>query len=116
MLRPMIATATAWIVVVLHVLFGLAESVGWDRMARRFGYTKEQTDTTRTLALNQGAYNAGIAAVLGWALVAGQDGAVVALLAFIVAMAIVGAASVRWTIFVIQGVPALVALGAALLS
>jgi len=108
----MIATVIAWIVVVLHVLFGLAESVGWDQMARRFGYTKEQTDTTRSLALNQGAYNAGVAAVLGWALVTGQGATVIALLAFVVAMAIVGAASVRWTIFVIQGVPALLALAA----
>ena len=58
----MLAAIPAWIVVVLHVLFGLAESVGWDKMARQFGYNREQTETTRILATNQGAYNAGIAA------------------------------------------------------
>ncbi|MCB9765666.1 MAG: DUF1304 domain-containing protein [Alphaproteobacteria bacterium] len=110
----MLATVFAWIVVVLHVLFGLMESVGWSQMARRFGYSKEATETTRRLALNQGAYNAGLACVLGWALVTGQAATVVAMLAYVVAMALVGALSVRWTIFVIQGVPAVVALAATL--
>ncbi|MCB9592131.1 MAG: DUF1304 family protein [Sandaracinaceae bacterium] len=110
-----VATVTGWIVVALHVLFGLAESVGWNQMARRFGYDKEKTETTRSLALNQGAYNAGLAAVLGWALATGQTATVIAMLAYVVAMAVVGAVSVRWTIFVIQGVPATLALVAALL-
>lgn len=108
----MFATVMTWIVIVLHYVFGLAESVGWSQMARRFGYSKEATEITRRLALNQGAYNAGVATVLAWALVTGQGATVVALLAFIVAMAFVGAASVRWTILVLQGIPALVALAA----
>ncbi|MCB9793735.1 MAG: DUF1304 family protein [Alphaproteobacteria bacterium] len=112
----MIATVFAWIVVVLHVLFGVMESAGWSQMARRFGYNKEATETTRSLALNQGAYNAGLAAVLAWALVTGQAATVVAMLAYVVAMAVVGAVSVRWTIFLIQGVPALVALGLTLMG
>ncbi len=112
----MIATVTAWIVVALHLLFGLAESVGWDQMARRFGYNKEKTEITRSLALNQGAYNAGLASVLAWALLTGQGATVVAMLVYVVAMAIVGAVSVRWTIFVVQGVPAVIALAAALLG
>ncbi|MCA9490362.1 MAG: DUF1304 domain-containing protein [Myxococcales bacterium] len=111
-----VATVTGWIVVALHVLFGLAESVGWNQMARRFGYDKEKTETTRSLALNQGAYNAGLAAVLAWALVTGQAATVVAMLAYVFAMAVVGAVSVRWTIFLIQGVPALVALGLTLMG
>ena len=63
-----------------------------------------------TLALNQGAYNAGVAVVLAWALATGRTDTAAALLVFVVAMAAVGAASVRWTIFVVQGVPALLAL------
>ncbi|TNE86404.1 MAG: DUF1304 family protein [Deltaproteobacteria bacterium] len=112
----MFATAAAWMVVVLHVLFGLAESVGWSQMARRFGYSREATETTRMLALNQGAYNAGLAAVLGWALATGQSATVVAMLVYVVAMAVVGAVSARWTIFVIQGLPALLALALTLLG
>jgi putative membrane protein len=109
----MLATVTAWIVVALHLLFALAETVGWTKMARNFGYTKEQTETTRMLALNQGFYNAGLAAVLGWALVTGHAATASAMLLYVVAMAIVGALSARWTIFVVQGVPALIALAAA---
>jgi putative membrane protein len=112
----MMAAAAAWVVVALHIVFGLAESVGWSGMARRFGFDKQATETTRSLALNQGAYNAGIAVVMGWALVAGQDATVFALLLFIVAMAVVGAATVRWTIFVLQGVPALLALALRMLG
>ena len=106
----------AWIVVALHIAFAAAESVGWKGMARRFGYTREQTRTTRALALNQGAYNAGLAGVLGWALVTGQQATVVAMLVYVVAMAVVGAISVRWTIFVVQGVPAVVALALTLMG
>lgn len=106
----MFATITAWIVVALHLAFALFESVGWTAMARRFGYSPEATETTRRLALNQGAYNGGLAAVLGWALVAGHGPTATAMLIYVVAMAIVGALSVRWTIFVVQGVPAVVAL------
>ena len=112
----MLAAVTAWIVVGLHLLFALAETVGWKGMARRFGYSKAQTETTKMLALNQGFYNAGLACVLGWAIATGHDATVIAMLIYVVAMAVVGAVSARWTIFVIQGVPALVALAAAFLT
>ncbi|MGE0786183.1 MAG: DUF1304 domain-containing protein [Sandaracinaceae bacterium] len=112
----MIAIAATCLVILLHYSFGLAESVGWTQMARRFGYDADATEKTRKLALNQGAYNAGVATVLGWALWAGQPGTVLALLVFIVAMAIVGAVTVRWTIFVLQGVPAVLAIVATLLG
>lgn len=112
----MFGLISAWIVAALHVLFGLAETVGWTQMARRFGYGKEKTETTRSLALNQGAYNIGLASVLGWALATGHDATVVAMLFYVVGMSVVGGITVRWTIFVVQGVPALVALAAALLG
>lgn len=106
----MLATIPAWTVVALHVLFGLAESVGWSGMARRFGYDREETEITRALALNQGAYNAGLAGMLAWALVTGRTDTAMAMLVYVLVMGIVGAVSVRWTIFVVQGVPAVVAL------
>jgi len=106
----MLATIPAWTVVALHVLFGLAESVGWSGMARRFGYDREKTEITRALALNQGAYNAGLAGMLAWALVTGRTDTAMAMLVYVLVMGIVGAVSVRWTIFVVQGVPAVVAL------
>ena len=106
----MMATVMCWIVAALHVVFGLAETVGWSAMAARFGYSKERTEATRPLALNQGFYNIGVAALLAWALLTGQPATVFALLIFIVAMSLVGAFSVRWTLFVLQGVPAIAAL------
>jgi putative membrane protein len=112
----MLATVTTWIVIVLHVAFALGESVGWSQMSRRFGYSREATETTRTLALNQGAYNAGLAGMLAWALITGQASTVVALLIYVIAMAVVGALSVRWTLFVFQGIPATIALAATLLA
>lgn len=108
----MLATIPAWTVVALHLLFGLAESVGWSGMARRFGYDREKTEITRALALNQGAYNAGLAGVLAWALVTGRTDTAIAMLVYVLLMAIVGAVSVRWSIFVVQGLPAVIALAA----
>lgn len=108
----MLAAIATWVVVALHVAFALAETVGWRGMAKRFGYSREHAEVTRPLALNQGAYNAGVAALLAWAQLAAQPATVLALLVFVVAMSIVGAVSVRWTIFVAQGVPALLAIAA----
>ena len=98
------------IVALLHFMFLYTESIGWPKMARRFGYTKEETKITQLLATNQGAYNGGFAVLLLWALYSGHAPTVGALLMFIIAMSVVGAATVRWTIFVIQGVPAILAL------
>jgi len=106
----------AWLVVGLHVLFGLAETVGWSAMAARFGYDPYRTEITRPLALNQGAYNLGLATVLGWALATGRTQTAVAMLAYVVAMGVVGAVSVRWTIFLVQGVPAVIAIIALMLA
>lgn len=103
------SVALAWLVVVLHLIFGFAESVGWSQMARRFGYNAAATEQTRALALNQGAYNAGIAGLLAWTLTTGRFDAAVGILVFIVAMGLVGGATVRWTIAVVQSVPALLA-------
>ncbi len=112
----MVATTFVVIVAVLHVLFAAGESVGWNGMAARFGYSTEKIEHTRKLALNQGAYNLGVAAMLGVGLATDNPAMVQTLLWFIVAMSIVGGASVRWTIFAVQGVPALVALGLTMAS
>lgn len=109
-------TLPTWLVVALHVVFGLLEAVGWTGMARRLGYDPEQTEATRVLALNQGAYNLGVAALLAWALATGQTATVAALLVFVVAMGIVGALSAQWTILLAQGLPAAIALTALLLG
>lgn len=106
-----IATVFVVIVAVLHVAFAAGETIGWSAFAARFGYDKQKIEDTRNLALNQGAYNLGVAVMLVVTLATGNWATVQVLLAFVVMMAIVGALSVRWTIFVVQGVPAIAALG-----
>lgn len=110
-----LATVFSWLVVALHLLFGYMESAGWSQMARRFGYDKAQTETTRTLALNQGMYNVGLAVVLGWSLVAGHGPTTVAMLSYVVAMGLVGAATASRLIIVLQALPAGIALALQLL-
>ena len=110
------ATVLTVIVALLHFGFLYMETLGWAAMYRRLGGTREAVEITRPLALNQGFYNAGLASLLLWALFTGQGATVIAVLLCIVAMAVVGAASVSWRIFIIQGVPALLALGATALS
>ena len=104
------AQVLSGVVVGLHVLFAYMETRGWSQMARRFGMNAEQTEATRALALNQGFYNLGLALVLCWALVDGHTETVMAMLIYVIAMAVVGAVSVSKVILLIQGVPAVLAL------
>ncbi len=106
----MAASLAVAFVAVLHVAFAAGESVGWTAFARRLGYDDARIEATRPLALNQGAYNLGVAAMLAWAIFTASWPTAQLLLIFVVAMSIVGALSVRWTIFALQGVPALIAL------
>ncbi len=110
------ALAATLLVAVLHLLFFAMETVGWDKMARGFGYKKDGIELTRSLAMNQGFYNGGVAALLVWAVFAGQAATAVALLLFVIAMAVVGAVTAKWTIFLVQGLPAVLALALHLLA
>ncbi len=102
------------VVALLHIGFLYMETLGWNGMAKGMGKSREYADTTRMLALNQGFYNAGIGALLLWARLTGESATAIAVLLFIVVMAVVGAVSASPRIFLIQGVPALIALGASL--
>lgn len=106
----LVAQLAVALVAFLHVVFAAAESIGWQAFATRMGYSRDRIEATRQLAANQGAYNLGVAAMLGWSMVSGDWGTVAMLLAFIVVMGIVGALTVRWTIFVVQGIPAILGL------
>jgi putative membrane protein len=78
--------------------------------------SKEDVATTKAMALNQGFYNGGLACVLLWALFTANHATVLAMLLYVVAMAVVGALSVSPRIFLIQGVPAVAALVLTLLA
>jgi len=107
-----VAFAAPLIVALLHFGFLYMETLGWNGMVKGMGQTRAYADTTRTLALNQGFYNAGVGALLAWAVLTGQTATVLALLLFIVVMGIVGALTASPRIFFVQSLPALLALGA----
>ncbi|MFT7520380.1 MAG: putative membrane protein [Kiritimatiellia bacterium] len=98
------------LVAVLHLLFMYMETIGWPKMGRRMGLSKDEVATTRTLAANQGAYNGGIGLLLIWAMATGNDPASIALLVFIAVMGIIGALTASKTIIIVQTLPALAAL------
>lgn len=105
-------------VAVAHVWFMVLESVLWTRPfgLKTFGQTPDEAGRTKVLALNQGVYNGGIAALLLWAaldergLTAGRNPTVDALLIFIVAMGVVGGVTAKPVIIALQAAPAALAL------
>jgi len=109
---PTAAVIACLVVAALHVVFMLLESVLWTtpRGRKIFGQTVEGAEATKVLALNQGVYNGGVAALLAWAALTDRPDTAGALLIFIVAMGIVGAVTAKPTILLFQAVPAAVAL------
>lgn len=109
------AKVMAGFVALQHVLFFVMESFLWRTVgARTFKMTPDFAETTSTLALNQGVYNAFLAAGLVWALTIsdGEWARRVALffLACVVVAGVVGGLTAKPTILFIQGLPAFIGL------
>lgn len=106
------ALVTTYVVAALHVAFFMLESVLWTtpKVRKIFGQTEEEAETTKVLALNQGAYNLGLAVALVYAAIMGSVDTLVVLHAFIIAMGLVGAATAKITILFLQTLPAAIAL------
>ncbi len=100
------------VVAAAHVAFMVLEAALWTSPTGRRIFAQSVADaaTTRVLALNQGMYNGGVAALLAWAALTGRADATAALLIFVIAMGIVGAATAKITILFAQAAPAAVAL------
>jgi len=106
---PIVAT---YVVAALHLAFFMLESVLWTtpKVRKIFGQTKEDAETTKVLALNQGAYNLGLAVALVYAAVVRAPDILEVLHVFIIAMGLVGAATAKITILFLQTLPAAIAL------
>ena len=106
------STVAIVVVAALHVGFFVLESVLWTspEVMRIFGTTAEEALATRLLALNQGFYNLGAAALLIWFHTAGNTAGVMGVLLFLAGMGLVGALTANWAILLLQTLPALVAL------
>ena len=106
------ATVLTLVSALEHVYFFVLEALLWKKPLglRTFQMDAAKAEATAQLAVNQGFYNLFLAA----GLLAGALTDVTALrvyaLAFVVAAAIVGGATVSLRILVIQGVPAALAL------
>jgi putative membrane protein len=99
-----------------HIYFLILEMFLWTKPKGRhiFGLTEQFAKDTQSLAANQGLYNGFLAAGLVWSLV--QTNVYFAyqlqlfFLSCVIVAAIFGAATVKRTILLIQGVPAITAL------
>ena len=102
------------LVALLHAYFLVQEMFLWTRPLgmKVFRLTREQAETTRTLAANQGLYNGFLAAGLVWSIIDERRDVAAFFLACVVVAGVYGAATVNKRIFLVQSVPALLALAA----
>ncbi len=117
----MISTVLVAIVAIEHIGILYLEMFLWTKPAGRkaFGMTQELAEASKVLAANQGLYNGFLAAGLIWGLVHPNPeiGFEVKLFftSCVLIAAIYGGLTANRRIIVIQGTPALLALGSLLL-
>ena len=113
----MIANALVLLVAALHLYFLVLEMVLWTRPLglKTFRNTPEKAEVTRVLAANQGLYNGFLAAGLAYGVATGSREFCLFFLACVVVAGLYGAYSVSRRIFLVQAVPALLAIAAVLL-
>jgi putative membrane protein len=110
------------LVAVEHLYFLYLEMFQWTTPTgmRAFGTTPETAQSSKTLAANQGLYNGFLAAGLFWGLL--HPDAIVGrqidlfFLACVIVAALYGGMTVKRSIMLIQGLPALIALIALLFT
>ncbi len=104
------------LICLIHFYFMYLEMALWEKKRIReiFGLSAEFAKQTRTLAMNQGLYNGFLAAGLLWSLVASDSSFKLQLQIFflgcVLVAGVVGALTVTKRIFIIQGLPAAIAL------
>ena len=108
----LIAQLLAVLVAVLHMYFLVLEMFLWTRPLglKTFRNTPEKAEATRVLAANQGLYNGFLAAGIIAGLAMAQPLLVTFSLACVVVAGCYGAYSVSRRIFMVQALPAILAL------
>ena len=109
-----VAMALVVLVALLHLYFLVLEMFLWTRPLglKTFRNTPEKAEVTRVLAANQGLYNGFLAAGLLYAAITGSREFALFFLACVVVAGLYGAYSVNKRIFLVQALPALLALAA----
>ena len=110
----LLANVTIGVVALLHLYFLVLEMFLWTRPLgmKTFRNTPEKAEITRVLAANQGLYNGFLAAGLLYAAITGSREFALFFLACVVVAGLYGAYSVNKRIFLVQALPALLALAA----
>jgi putative membrane protein len=105
------------VVALLHLYFLVLEMVLWTRPLglKVFRQTPEQAAGSKVLAANQGLYNGFLAAGLLYGVATGSREFCLFFLACVAVAGAYGAMTVNRRIFLVQALPALLALGALLL-
>ena len=108
----LITAALITLVALLHIYFLVLEMFLWTKPLglKTFRLSPEQAKAPAVLAANQGLYNGFLAAGLLWSLLVGDSGAQNFFLGCVVVAGAYGGYSVNKRIFLVQGMPALVAL------
>ena len=115
-----IGTILVAIVALEHLYFLYLEMFLWTKPTGRriFGTTKEEAETSKVLAANQGLYNGFLAAGLLWGLIQPNADFAVQIQSFfllcVIVAGIYGGLTVNRRIFLVQGLPAFFALVAVL--
>jgi len=114
----MLALVLTVLVAVLHVYFLVLEMFLWTRPLglKTFRNSPQKAQDTRVLAANQGLYNGFLAAGIATGLLLAQPVLVTFSLVCVVVAGSYGAYSVSRRIFLVQALPALLALAARALA
>ena len=109
-----VAMVLVVLVALLHLYFLVLEMFLWTRPLglKTFRNTPDKAEVTRVLAANQGLYNGFLAAGLLYAAITGSREFALFFLACVVVAGLYGAYSVNKRIFLVQALPALLALAA----
>ena len=112
-----VAIVLVVLVAMLHLYFLVLEMFLWTRPPglKVFRQSRAQAEQTRVLAANQGLYNGILAAGLLYGAATGSREFCLFFLASVVVAGIYGAATVNKRIFLVQALPALLAIAALLL-
>ncbi len=106
------------LVALLHTGFMILEMFFWNHPTgqRIFSMTPEAAESSAVLAANQGLYNGFLVAGLLWGLISKKRDVTLFFLLCVVVAGVFGAFTAKPTIFFIQAMPAILAIGFMMLS
>jgi putative membrane protein len=113
-----LASILILLVAFFHTWIFILESFLWQKPVglKTFQNSPEKAKATAVLAINQGVYNAFLAAGLFWAAATARTDLGIFFLGCVIVAGIVGGATVNRKIFFVQGLPAIVAMACLLAS